>query len=63
MRNGRLQRIEAVVQRQPCMLAEATIIASSSSDNTVEWASFGPVARSATDLRFFHFATVFWLMP
>lgn len=26
-------------------------------------ASLGPVGTSATDDRFFHFATVFWLIP
>jgi hypothetical protein len=36
--------------------------ASSSSDSTVERGSFGPVGRSATEVRFFHFATVFWLI-
>ncbi len=28
-------------------------------DNTVECGSFGPVGRSATEVRFFHLATVF----
>jgi hypothetical protein len=41
----------------------ATTIASSSIDSTVDLASFGPVGRSATDVRLFHLATVFWLMP
>jgi hypothetical protein len=35
------------------------IIASSSIARTVDFGSFGPVGRSATELRFFHFATVF----
>jgi hypothetical protein len=39
------------------------MIASSSTDSTVDFGSFGPVGRSATELRFFHFATVFWLIP
>jgi len=34
-------------------------MASSSGDRTVEAAFFGPVGRSATDVRFFHLATVF----
>ena len=63
LRNGRLKRMETVVQRQQRMLRKATMIASSSNDRTVEWASFGPVGRSATEDRFFHFATVFWLKP
>ena len=29
----------------------------------VDLASFGPVGRSVTAVRFFHFATVFWLIP
>jgi hypothetical protein len=39
------------------------MIASSSTDNTVERGAFGPVGRSATEARFFHFAAVFWLIP
>src|ERR1700757_3892907 len=37
----------------------ATIIASSSMERTVDLASLGPVGRSATVSRCFHFATVF----
>ena len=37
------------------------MIASSSMERTVDLASLGPVGRSATILRCFHFATVFWL--
>ena len=39
------------------------MIASSSNDSTVECGFFGPVGRSATEVRFFHFATVFRLIP
>jgi hypothetical protein len=39
------------------------MIASSSMLSTVEWASSGPVGKSLTAVRFFHFATVFWLIP
>lgn len=39
------------------------ITASSSIVSTVEAGFFGPVGRSATEVRFFHFATVFWLIP
>jgi hypothetical protein len=42
---------------------KATTIASSSIASTVDFGSFGPVRRSATEVRFFHFATVFWLIP
>jgi len=44
-------------------LRNATMIASSSADNTVDVGSFGPVFLSATELRFFHFATVLGLIP
>jgi hypothetical protein len=37
------------------------MIVSSSTDRTVDLASFGSVGRSVTDPRFFHLATVFWL--
>ena len=42
---------------------KATMIASCSTVSTLDFASFGPVGRSAVDVRFFHFATVFWLIP
>jgi hypothetical protein len=44
-------------------LRKATITASSSINNTVDLAILGPVGRSAVAVRFFHLATVFWLMP
>jgi len=39
------------------------MMASSPTDNTEDFASVGPVGRSLTELRFFHLATIFWLMP
>ncbi|GJE46084.1 hypothetical protein AEGHOMDF_5284 [Methylobacterium soli] len=39
------------------------ITASFSADNTVDRGSVGPVFRSTTEDRFFHFATVFGLTP
>lgn len=39
------------------------MMASSSTVRTVDRGSFGPVGRSATEVRFFHLATVFWLIP
>ncbi len=39
------------------------MIASSLIDGTVDLGSFGPVGTSVTEVRLFHFATVFWLMP
>ena len=44
-------------------LRKATMIASSSIESTVDFASFGPVFKSATEPRFFHLATVLGLMP
>lgn len=35
----------------------------SSIDRTVNFGSFGPVDKLPTRFRFFHLATVFWLMP
>jgi len=35
------------------------MIASSSTVSTVDFGSLGPVGRSATEVRFFHLATVF----
>jgi hypothetical protein len=32
-------------------------------DRTVDLGSFGPVGRSETELRLFHLATVFGLIP
>jgi hypothetical protein len=36
------------------------MIASSSTERTVDFGSFGPFFRSEVEVRFFHFATVFW---
>jgi hypothetical protein len=38
------------------------MIASSSTDRTVDLGSLGPVGRSVAEVRFFHLATV-WLIP
>ena len=38
-------------------------MAFSTIDNTVDLASLGPVGMSATEVRCFHLATVFWLIP
>ena len=37
--------------------------ASSSIDSTLEQATFGPVGRSAVEVRRFHLAPTFWLIP
>src|SRR5665213_1310386 len=39
------------------------MIASSSTDRTVDLGSLGPVGRSVAEIRFFHLATVFGLIP
>lgn len=62
VRDRRLQRIKAIVERQQRMPAEGgndCLLF----DSTVEAGFFGPVGISATEVRFFHFDTVFWLMP
>ena len=38
------------------------MIASSSGVSTVDLGSVGPVGTSATEVRFFHLATVFWFV-
>ena len=63
VRDRRLQGVEAVIQGQQGVLAKPTMTASSSTDRTVDRGSFGPVGRSAAEERFFHFATVFGLIP
>jgi hypothetical protein len=59
VRDGRLQRIEAIVERQQRMPPELMTIASSSVDSTVDFGRLVPVGRSATEPRLFHLATVF----
>jgi hypothetical protein len=63
VRDGRLQGVQAVVERQHNMPSEGDNDASSSTDRTVDPGSFGPVGRSETEVRAFHLATVFGLTP
>ena len=63
MRDGRLEGIEAIVQRQQRMLSEHHDDRLVLDGRTVDLGSRGPVGRSATEPRFFHFATVLGLMP
>ena len=63
MRDRRLQGVEAIVERQQGVPRKATMIASSSTVRTVDFGAFGPVFRSAVEARFFHFPTVFGLIP
>lgn len=42
---------------------DAARIAASSTDDTIERGPFGPVGGPANEFRFFHFSTVFWLIP
>ena len=64
MRDGRLEGVEAIVQRQQRVLSErhddGLVLAM---ERTVDLGSRGPVSRSATEPRFCHFATVLGLMP
>jgi hypothetical protein len=63
MRDRRLQRIEAAIERQQRVPAKGENDRLFPIDSTVEVGCLGPVGRSATELRFFHLATVFGLMP
>ena len=58
-----LQGIEAVVERQQRVLAEGDDDGLVLERQNRGLGSFGPVGRSATEVRRFHLATVFWLMP
>lgn len=44
-------------------MRKATITACSSIVSTVDVGFFGTVGKSATEVRFFHFAAVFGLIP
>lgn len=57
-----MSRVVASPRSSVCW-RNATMMASSSSDRDVDFGSLGPVGRSAVALRFYHLATVFWLMP
>jgi hypothetical protein len=48
---------------QSVIVVKATMMASSSTDRTVDLGSLGPVGWSVTVPRFFHLATVFGLIP
>ena len=63
VRDGRLQSVKAIIERQQRMPSKATTTASSSTDRTVDRGSFGPVGRSEAEARFRHLATVFGLIP
>jgi hypothetical protein len=59
MRDGRLQGVEAVVERQQGMPSESDDHRLFFLVRTVDLGFFGPVGRSATEVRPFHLATVF----
>ena len=63
VRDVGLKGIQAVIQRQEVCRRKATTTASSSAESAVDWACFGPVDRSWTELRLRHLATVLVLMP
>jgi len=52
-----------LVRRRERVAADTTMIASSSTGGTVERGSFGPGREAAVEVRRFHFATVFRLIP
>lgn len=59
LRDGGLQGLEPVVQRQQGVAPEGTMGASCSGDSVDHCSSRGPVGRSATEVRLRHLATVF----
>ena len=64
MRDGRLKRVQAVVERQQRMPAEGDDDRFFlDADRTVERLSLGPVRKIGEPIRVFHFATVFGLTP
>ena len=63
MRDRPLKRIHAVIERQQRMLAKRDDDGFVLGRRDVDFGSLEPVDRSAVALRFFHLATVFWLMP
>ena len=63
MRDRRLERIEAIIERQQRMPAECDDEGFLLADSTVEWAPSVPSAVVVDWSRFRHLATVFGLMP
>ncbi len=63
MRDRRLQGIEAIIERQQGVPTKGNDDRLSPIDSTVDFGSRGPVGKSATELRLFHLATVFGLIP
>jgi hypothetical protein len=55
--------VETIIQREQGVPPKGDFTASSSSVSTVEVGFFGPVGTSVTEVRFFHFSTVFGLIP
>ena len=62
-RDGRLQGVEAVVERQQGMPSESDDNGLFLDGQDRRSGSFGPVGRSETDVRAFHLAIVFGLIP
>ena len=63
VRDGGLQGIEAIVERQKRVSAESHGDGLFLAVKTVERGSFGPIGASWTKVLLFHFATVLGLMP
>ncbi len=57
----RLLRARSLLIDEAILTGES--VASSSAVRTVDFGSFGPAGRSATEVRLRHLATVFWLIP
>jgi len=63
VRNKRLERVKAIIQRPKLYWRKATIMASSSTDETVERGFLGSVFKSSVLFLLRHLSTVFGLMP
>jgi len=63
VRNKRLEGVKAIIQRPKLYWHKATIIASPSTDKTVERGFLRPVFKSSVLFLLRHLSTVFGLMP
>src|SRR6185312_16044575 len=63
MRDCRLRSVETIVKRQQRLPSEGDHDRLLLDGQDTDRGSFGPVLRSVTDLRAFHFAMVFGLTP
>jgi hypothetical protein len=63
MGDRRLERIKTIAWRHQRVPAKRDDDGPLPKVRTVDFASFGPVGSSLTEVRFFHLATVFWFTP